>query len=329
MRLRALHYDEIEEQVQRILLDVIFRPLSDALKSVSDWHESSSMVTRAAREVLSNAPSDELARALRGGSIQYAEGIFSGQFSSAASRALRVIGAKFDKRAGVYRLSPGKVPAWVLAEAENFRTLAREAHVLLVKALDDATVRLDKLVDEAALNAESVVGTAVSGWRAAAKKLEVSPDLSLGAKERLKAGYKESIKLPIKKFARQEIVKLREVVEGNAEQGYRFDALIDKIKLRYDVTQSKAKFLARQETGLFMSKFREERFKDAGVTRYRWSTSNDERVRDSHADLNGTVQFYDSPPIVDRTSGKRANPGQDWQCRCIDIPILDDVAVAV
>jgi SPP1 gp7 family putative phage head morphogenesis protein len=60
----------------------------------------------------------------------------------------------------------------------------------------------------------------------------------------------------------------------------------------YGVGQRKAKFLARQETALLMSKFHEQRYKEIGVTKYIWSTSNDgDRVRDDHKVLNNKVFF--------------------------------------
>ncbi len=58
----------------------------------------------------------------------------------------------------------------------------------------------------------------------------------------------------------------------------------------------------------------------AGITQYTWSTSKDERVRPSHAELEGEQFSYDDPPEVD---GEPANPGEPILCRCVPLPVLD------
>lgn len=172
--------------------------------------------------------------------------------------------------------------------------------------------------------------------------LAVDPKLSPEAKARVEKEYTDNMKLWVDKFSRKTIHDLRGIVEKNATQGYRFDKLIGAIKGRYGVTTSKAKFLARQETGLFMSKYRKERFAEAGVTRYKWSTSHDSRVRPetgltpaermhagNHRVLDGNIFTYSTKaPAKYMSSGQPCNPGEDYNCRCLDRPILDEVEVA-
>jgi uncharacterized protein with gpF-like domain len=50
-------------------------------------------------------------------------------------------------------------------------------------------------------------------------------------------------------------------------------------------------------------------------------------VRKRHRELgamseSGTVFKYSEPPIVDVRTGRRANPGEDFQCRCTANPII-------
>jgi SPP1 gp7 family putative phage head morphogenesis protein len=94
------------------------------------------------------------------------------------------------------------------------------------------------------------------------------------------------------------------------------------IRNEYNVTRNRAKFLSRQETSLLVSKYREENYREAGIVYYRWSTSNDQRVRHDHRELNGNIFRFDEPPVVDQKSGRRGNPGEDFSCRCIAIPLL-------
>ena len=59
---------------------------------------------------------------------------------------------------------------------------------------------------------------------------------------------------------------------------------------------------------------------DAGIEEYIWSTTGDERVRDSHRELNGKKFRWDTPP--ENSDGRACHPGEDYQCRCIGRPVF-------
>jgi len=61
----------------------------------------------------------------------------------------------------------------------------------------------------------------------------------------------------------------------------------------------------------------------AGVSRYEWSSSADERVRPRHRELDGQTFSWDDPPVTN-DDGDTNHPGEDYQCRCIAVPVLDD-----
>ena len=63
----------------------------------------------------------------------------------------------------------------------------------------------------------------------------------------------------------------------------------------------------------------QERQREIGVKRYTWRTKRDPRVRPGHARLDDTVQRWSKKPYVG--SGRYAHPGEDYNCRCIAIPI--------
>jgi len=87
----------------------------------------------------------------------------------------------------------------------------------------------------------------------------------------------------------------------------------------------RAATIARDQIGKLNGEMNQLRQTNLGVRRYRWSTSQDERVRDGHRKLNGTIQLWAKPPVVDERTGERGHPGQPIQCRCSAIPIIDDV----
>lgn len=132
--------------------------------------------------------------------------------------------------------------------------------------------------------------------------------------------------------AREEI---RKVIEGPLRQGATVDEIRKKIQERLGVVRSRAEFIARDQTLKLYGQIQEQRQTAAGIEEYTWSTSQDERVRGNpdglypnsqsdHFHLEGTVQRWDSAPVVDAKTGRTAHPGADFQCRCAAIPILPD-----
>ena len=168
--------------------------------------------------------------------------------------------------------------------------------------------------------------------------MEVKPrDIAIGLKvdpaieATLRKTLVENMEISIKDWASEEIVRLRERVQQNALAGWRPDRLARQIAVERGISARKANFISSQETSLFVSNWREERAKQLGSTRYKWSTSHDARVRptrpgetNNHRVLNGRVFFWSDPPVVDSATGRKCHPGQDFGCRCVAMPIIDD-----
>lgn len=319
--MKKINYSGVEAQLKRIFYEILYAPLVGVLSEATT------------QSVVLNAAEDWLRNALRTGQVQYSDGLFSGQFSAKISGALRALGASLDKRAGTFSLPPEKVPGWISAEAGHYKAKTRDFHAKVSKTLDQIQLGLGERVDGLVVDGKGAIDSMEQGFRPAAEKLQIPWALSDHAKAALLKDYDKNMKLWIKKFSLDQIQTLRRKVEANAAQGYRFDQLIDQIEHQYNVSKTKATFLARQETSLYTSKFRQQKFTDHGFTHYRWATANDERVRDNphgpnHKRLNNRIFAYSSPPIVDLETGRKANPGQDFNCRCVDVPIVGGVVEA-
>ena len=325
MHMTPARYEDIEAQLIRIFSAILFAPIIQIIQAKNP----------ALGKELAN--SGELEKALRTGRIQWHGGIFSGTFNARISKELSELGATWDKRMKVYRMD--NPPAWVRAAAALYTMTATQTHEEIKRALNEMQESLERRIAENPLDAEPTVKQLQMDFKPSAEALRISPTLAPDSIQRLADGYSNNMKLWIKTWSEDQIKALRQVVEKNALAGNRFDTLVDEIKMKYSTTEAKAKFLARQETALFSARFRQERFGEAGVTHYKWSTSHDSRVRptadthgkarlNDHRDLDGEIFAYANPPIVNKANGKRANPGQDWNCRCIDIPILTPLEVA-
>jgi SPP1 gp7 family putative phage head morphogenesis protein len=136
----------------------------------------------------------------------------------------------------------------------------------------------------------------------------------------------------IQSLSRDAANQVADLVRDGSAKGTRVEVLERRIAERFDVTESKAELIARDQVGKLNADLTQMRHESVGVTSYRWSTSRDDRVRESHRDLDGTDHEWDDPPVVDDVTGRTAHPGMDYQCRCVAIPnvdaLLDELSAA-
>ena len=110
----------------------------------------------------------------------------------------------------------------------------------------------------------------------------------------------------------------RRVGETFAERPFDKQALSKVLNREYGVSGSNLRRLTRDQTSKAIGQLTQARHGQLGITEYTWRTAQDERVRPTHQVLDGTPQRWDSPPSV-------GHPGQDIQCRCVAIPIVEEV----
>jgi SPP1 gp7 family putative phage head morphogenesis protein len=127
----------------------------------------------------------------------------------------------------------------------------------------------------------------------------------------------------IKSLAGRELIEITNLLERSEASGVRVEVLRAQIEERFEVTRSKADLLARDQTLTLNAEISRNRQMNAGISRYVWTTSGDDRVREGHADLDGTVQDWNAPPDVG--DGRALHPGEDYQCRCTAYPVIDEL----
>src|SRR6185503_2248240 len=137
----------------------------------------------------------------------------------------------------------------------------------------------------------------------------------------IKAWRKENVGL-IETLFESETRKLSKILaEG---EGRRFEALARDIENRLDVTQRHAEFLALDQTLKLNANITQARQQAAGIEKYVWTTAGDERVRETHKDLDGETFSWDDPPVTNE-DGDRNHPGEDYRCRCVAYPVLPEL----
>lgn len=125
--------------------------------------------------------------------------------------------------------------------------------------------------------------------------------------------------LLIKSQASQTVAGVKQLIEGRI--GSRHEDLAAEIEQLFGVQRSKARFIARDQVLKLNGQITQASQQSVGIEEYEWSTSQDENVRETHDDLDGTIQRWDTPPQVS-DDGRHEHPGGDYQCRCVAVPRL-------
>jgi len=90
---------------------------------------------------------------------------------------------------------------------------------------------------------------------------------------------------------------------------------------RLGVAKSRARLIARDQVAKLNGQITRERQQSIGVSEYIWRTAGDERVRQSHREVNGKTFAWGKPPA---SIGEE--PGQPVSCRCVAEAVLPFLA---
>lgn len=314
--------DEIERRIREEFKKRLYFPL---LKIIQEPKNS-----------LQNTIEDEtsLWAALQSGKITFNRGTFSGKFDARTTRALKGLGATWDRNQSTFKLGlndmPIQVQQIVQATQTRFEKKLAAIDIQLAKVVPSELaeqIQLQDLFDKTIFKVDS-------DFRQNVKNITIEPKLTQWQRDKISKEWTNNIKLSIQDWGRKEIKTLRANVEKAYFAGDRYGTLVGQIQTSYGQSARHALFLARQETKLLTSKYTESRYLDAGIPKYTWRTvigSPLHPVRPVHKELEGTIQRWDRPPITTDVKGKygkpqperRNNPGEDYGCRCRAVPLVE------
>ena len=121
----------------------------------------------------------------------------------------------------------------------------------------------------------------------------------------------------IKSIRTQYLDKVQNAVMQAMVQGTLNKDLAEQLKKLGEDVESRAMLIARDQSSKLNAALTRARHEEVGIKKYMWSTSGDERVRESHAEKDGQIFEYTNPPA------DTGHPGHDVNCRCVQIPVLD------
>lgn len=138
----------------------------------------------------------------------------------------------------------------------------------------------------------------------------------------------------IKNMTDNEMERVSGMVQRGLQEGSSYDSIADNIEKSFGITRRHAKLIARDQTSKLNGSLTKLRQQELGITQYRWQTSDDERVRQTHRVLENKICRWDDPTVfLNEDTGKwekrssiggtNVHTSQDVNCRCVPIPIIE------
>lgn len=319
MELKPIKYKRayeklIADKIINWLWNDIFKECFDILESKTVYNDS-----------------DIIRNALEQGLIYYQDGAFysnTGRFRNELAKELESLGAKYSKYRKAYLLEKSKVPMEILGTIDMIKaSVAGKVTVLqgyLSYQLNELPkeakkLAFDKTVEQIMQDLQDRVYK-----NAAEKKIElITPKLTDFRANEIAKNYTNNLDFWIKNWTGDRIIKMREVVGQMAIDGKSTKTIAEYIQKEFGVSKRHAKFLARNESAIATSSYLEAKYKDEGMTEFKWHTNLDGRERPLHKELNGQVFRFDNPPIIDERTGEKGLPGQTYNCRCAMTPVIN------
>ena len=125
----------------------------------------------------------------------------------------------------------------------------------------------------------------------------------------------------ISSVPRRTLDEISNIVLQGFTEGQRWETISESIQDRFNVMESRADLIARDQVNKLNASVTEARQTDLGIKRYIWRTMGDDRVRESHREKEGNIYSWDDPP------SDTGHPGQEINCRCYGEPVIEDLLV--
>lgn len=245
------------------------------------------------------------------GKIKYVEGVFIGEIPAEISLFLKEHGAQWDYMRRGWRLPLAMLPPRVTFMIEAQKKKDDEVRVALLAALAIAPAILDAFLSgpELFTHAEEI-----------AEKVrilaELPPAPPLPSARALP--FDNRVREAMQRWAQREAERVAADLKRIEARG---GDVAEYLRKREDAAEYRARLVARREMAVEANNTLASGHIAEGRAYYRWHTMGDTIVRPDHADLDNSVQRWDDPPIVNTHTGMRGHPSEDFNCRCVAIPL--------
>lgn len=218
----------------------------------------------------------------------------------------------------LHHVAAPPVPEWARADAVGASELRRRLTGAIASRLDFA--HLEHVVGDVATRTDR---KALAELRRLFPRLSLKSQVPGGTDTGIVIAWRrENVQAITSLFGRQ-TERLELLLENN--EFLRVEDLSERIQQVLGVTEAKADLLARDQSMKLTAQVTQAKQRAAGIEKFVWTTVGDERVRESHEELDGQTFSWDDLPTVDGEPG--VAPGTQYGCRCTPYPVvtlLDD-----
>lgn len=116
--------------------------------------------------------------------------------------------------------------------------------------------------------------------------------------------------------------RVHELTLEGVSEGTRAAEIAQQILRTGQVTEARARLIARTEVARTQSVLTQARAEYVGSEGYIWRTAGDFDVRDSHAEMEGKYVRWDTPAKL--SDGTVCHAGQIYNCRCYPEPVIPE-----
>lgn len=171
-------------------------------------------------------------------------------------------------------------------------------------------------------------------WRKAAEKAGRGSEIYSKVKEEVKSPdgvfwlkIKENARL-IQTFPLDVSTPLTEYIAKESLKGRRSEDILKDLEKKFPTTaKSRLRLIARTEVSKTQTALTQSKAVGMGLNWYIWKTSEDERVRGSHAKMLDVLINWNDPPSPERLVGMKDcgkyHAGDIYNCRCYPEPVVD------
>ena len=131
----------------------------------------------------------------------------------------------------------------------------------------------------------------------------------------------------IKSVPQDAIEDIRRTILNGFSQGLRHEEIAKKISgsslnSTFNKMNNRIKTIARTEVAKLNSQITNKRLTNLGIERAVWDATNDSRTRACHAARDGK-EYEIAKGLFSSCDGLTIQPGQEINCRCVAIPIVE------
>lgn len=213
------------------------------------------------------------------------------------------------------------------ADADDKKLSATEAKRLL----DEAGAKLSRAVDRSQIDsladkfaARTSTYQRVQLGRQVRSALGVDPFLHDRALARQRQDFVAKNVSLITRIPKRLHEKVEGVVMNALDKSDLNKTLAGTLSEQFGIAERHAHLIARDQINKFYGAVNKTRQRELGVSKFIWRTVEDQRVRESHADLDGQTFSWDDLP-TDEDTGEEIYPGSPINCRCSAEPVLDSL----